>query len=1364
MLEQQALDCALVRIFGLGGAIVGAGFLIQSQYVLTCAHVVNEALDLPAEGPDKPAVEATVNLDFPILLASPVERPQQLRSRVVVWSPVDQKKAFQDIAVLKILDSCPKTASAIVLKNHDPSSKVMVKGFPVGFDDGAISPCASVVGAIARGLIQLHDEAQAGILIQPGFSGAPVWDAHQQAAVGMLVISAPEQSVAQMIAVNCLQYVFLALVLYEFDALDNPPSTVIEQAYRYAIPVSWARIDLPHSFEELLLELSEIPPDGSVTALSRFSAYLLASCHNLNLENIQRFREWCDRTFSDFEICIKETKQFIEQQANRDLDYASSGQVKGISSMPTMWARLLTMEMVLHNQQANALRQQMVEQWQGMLAVIALAEMRGFPLTVQLIELSTQCHEGFARSLYELLPEPSKCLYTSDGRNPWEDIYVFLWNGNSVGMTSPSTLVCPSDEGIWTGLPWWRDNKLEAPHCYINAAEKALLWRWLEKLRREIGDRKHNGHRASVNIMGALLDDFRYSLLQSPPEQALSLSDDPQFFGEPLNRVVLSALNFPVKAQPRSSSVKLIGSRNKANAIDLLIIDPEISRAWNESPQNIWVNEGKTLASLKVEDLKTGKLIWKNVRWLESKDLFLPRFVYLDQEEALPGALMPNETQPLTFNGQRITPLIPLNPVLLEYFSGEDLVSRVQFQPINNSEGPQVRVIIDLPLAGTQDGKPPTNFRLQKDYLIEAENALSEVPVLEVWPNFRKAGWKEYYAFYYDGEYGDDTFQIHLPLASPIRELEGRGGLRQIARLEEFPEFITCQNSLHEQVGLILLRTPEEICASGSWHIGVDFGTSFTNVFVNSNGNSSPQPLKLENLLRQVTDTPADIRLNVLFDYFIPENFIPLESPWPLSSVLTTKGSVDLNKQQGLPILDGRIYVPNHGHMFNPGELFIKTDLKWSIPNIPFIQLFLKHLALHITALAAKAGMNQIQWSLSFPSAFSMQDRNRYNSLWQELTQALSARTNFQHRCPEVSDVEHFRTKSLAFAQYFADQEGHNLVNSTCIDIGGRTSDISIWENNSLIHQCSVQLAGCDLFSQFLAMNSSFQDRLLEGSSLGRGLKGGPFNAKLDVWLRLDGDDWLRNRRIFLEEDSTFQGLMTLTAIGVAGLYYYVGVLLRALHEEKDETGHPRYRRPEITPVYVGGDGLWFFNCLAEGGQFDRYSEINGLLSRMMSCGSGFEDTRELTSLSRNPRAEVACGLLLSDTKLRGLTSKMKDFLISGEQCKLNGLSISSISRLEFEEDIQDFQIPQLVELPKFLYEFHVALRDLEIEGVKPLPQFNPIQELSDNVELWRAVDRELRNILLQVKGDSENIRLEPPFILALKALLCVLGRKWANI
>jgi hypothetical protein len=1047
----------------------------------------------------------------------------------------------------------------------------------------------------------------------------------------------------------------------------------------------------------------------------------------------------------------QQSKAFADVASS--LDYEAPGAVKSVGSVPTMWARPLLMEMALHNQR-HPLHKQMLNQWQGMLAAIALAEVRGFPLTAQLVELGDLRYEDFANSLYELLPDDSNTLYALDGKNPWQDIYLFLWDKQPVGMTTPSAIVVPSEDGQWTGLPWWNKNDkiLQPPQSFLNESEKSLLGRWLESLRQEL--RLHNGKKNATNIIGGLIDNFRAEL-KINPQQQLILSNDPQFFGVPLNRGVLKALNRPVRGAEKPSGVSLISSPNKQQAKPLLIIDPEIASAWHVPPQNIWVHGGKTLASLQIDDLRSGKLIWQDVSWIEPKDLFLPEFTFIDQEDALPGGFLAEETEPLTFNSQRITPLIPLNPLLLEYFTPEDLIKKVKFQPIHGSEGSLVRVNLDLPLAGLQDGKPPQNYRVYKDYPFKADNALPEVPILEVWPHFRAKGWHEYYAFYYDAEYKDHTFQVSLPEAKePKIFQEGRGSY-QITRLEEFPSFIKCQDRQGNFIGLILLQTPQEIQLTGSWKVGVDFGTSFTNVYINNNG--VVEALQLEKLLLKVTETQIDTRLPVLFEYFIPENFIPGDKPLPLSSVVTTRGSTETRQDKLRPIFDGRVYIPDRNR-FKPQENWMKTNLKWSTENLPFNQLFLKHLALHISALGAKNGIAEIEWSLSYPSAFSRGDRNRYILVWKNLTKELQEKTGISHTCPNASNADFFRTESLANAQYFRDQEGHNLVKATCIDLGGGTSDISIWEENSLVHQCSVQLAGRDIFSQFLEMNPQFLERRFETTlSDWKGLKGGAFNAKLDVLLRLEGDNWLHAKKPLIEKETDFQGLIRLTAIGTAGLYYYVGILLKVLHQEG------KYRREEITPVYIGGNGSRFLNWLAEGGQFNRDSEVNLLLSRMLSKGSEFEDTEVITRLSQRPKDEVACGLVLNETELKGLDGKTKDPLIAGEMYKVNGQTFCSESRLDFEEENIVLEIPQLVGVPQFLYDFHQALKELKIEVVTPLANYIRTPDRDKNSKLWIQVQDELTNLLLDMKGKSENIRFEPPFILGLKALLKVLGKQWAG-
>ncbi len=1044
------------------------------------------------------------------------------------------------------------------------------------------------------------------------------------------------------------------------------------------------------------------------------------------------------------------------------LDYKAPGEVKSVSSVPTVWARPLSMEMALHND-AYPIREQMITQWQGMLAALALAEVRGFPIKAQFLQLGDQkSNHVFACSLYELLPESVNTLYTlNNNKHPWEDLYVFTWNNQPVGMTSPSTLVVPAEQGNWEGLQWWKDGQLQSPHNYLNQTEKAQLAFWLNNLSKEI--RRYQGESKAIDRIVGLVNGFINSLgVTTTPD--FQFSDNPAYFEVEINRGALTALNLPIKVKVKESNVRVVPSfvKPNVNVPPLLIIDPDIATAWNEPPQNISIHEGKTLAALRPEDIET----WnrnKTVICLESKDLFLPELKFIDQEGILPGALLPEGTQSLVFKNRNITPLIPLNPILLNYFTPEDLTKKVKLQLVNNGAGgSQVRLTLNLPLYGVRGGNVPQNFFLSKDYPLLEENIIYEVPVLEVWPDFRAEGWKEYYGFYYDAEYGEETFQVSFPSAKEVHSFKERKGSYQTVQMDEFPSFIECKDIYTNTIGLILLATPEEVSLTGKWVVGVDFGTSFTNVYVNKN-DKVIERFNLEVLHRKITYVLVETRFPVLFEYFIPESFIPVDKPFPMSTVLTRKGERNTKEDQLSPIFDGRLYIPARNR-FSPQETWIKTNLKWETDNLGNNQLFLKHLALQISAIAAKNGAFDIQWSLSFPSAFSPRQEQNYAKTWQKITKELETKTGIKQISPAKDDVTYFRTESLAVAQYFAEYEDHDLVNTTCIDMGGGTSDISIWQDDDLVHQCSVELAGRDLFSQFIEINPNFLKKLDINPDEWTRLKGVAFNAKLDVWMRLEADNWLDKKRDLLEEDKEFQGLLRLMGIGLCGLYFYVGQILSVLHKED------KYTLDEITPVYIGGNGSRLLHWLAEGGEFDKNSEINGLLSRMMSVASGFTDTEELTRLSQNPKDEAACGLVLKDKKLNGLNKKAKDHVIAGENCEIDGDKFSWQDRLEFKgKTISKYQIPDLTQLKLFLDAFHTSLDNLGIDGIKPLEGYEFEKEYPDdpdpeyNQKLWKATAKELRNSLNSIKGDVENISEEPPFILGLKALLKVLAKDWAG-
>ena len=692
------------------------------------------------------------------------------------------------------------------------------------------------------------------------------------------------------------------------------------------------------------------------------------------------------------------------------------------------------------------------------------------------------------------------------------------------------------------------------------------------------------------------------------------------------------------------SNVQLIASQEKRDnsKLPLLIYDPEIAKVWKQNPQNILIYRGQTLASIRPEELANLQEEWSpEVILVEPKDLLLPELKFIDQDDALPGALLPEIKEPLVFNGQRITPLIPLNSLLLDYLSPEALLKKITFQTHKTAEGIKIRVALDLPLSGVKDEVASENYHLYKDYDLMYENSLGDqLPVLQIWPHFSYENWKHYYLFYYDGQLGEQTFLVTCPEAKYAHRFQEGFGTFQMYKMETFPEYLPCTNFNHEPIGLILCQSPPIVRPHNSWQVGVDFGASFTNVYVHN--NQIPKPLEPENLQLQVTKPNMETRINALLENFIPENFIPEDKPFPIRSILTTRGK-NLNNEKMLPILDARIYFPDNLR-FRPQESWMKTNLKWDLDNRLHIEVFLKHLALHITALAVKVEVKKIQWSVSYPSIFSERDIRDYVKLWQDIIQELQQTTGIIHNTPE-KDSDNLRTENLAVAQYFADfkDEDRDLVYSTCLYVRDETSDISIWENNNLIHQCSVQLAGKDIFSQFINLNLQFAEQKLGLASRDwEGLGEAAFNAKLKTWVRLKSQDWIADKRALLEEDEEFQGLVQLMTLGFAGLYYYIGILLKILYQEG------KYQRGQITPVYLGGKAADFINWLNTTGRLYQASEINYLLSRMLSVGSGFDDTEEITYLSKKLQDEVACGLLLNNTKLKGLDKKSKDPIISG--------------------------------------------------------------------------------------------------------------------
>lgn len=216
-MPSPSLPAALVRILILTDdkdprRPVGAGFLVTPEHVITCAHVINDALGRKLNATAPPEVE--VLLDFPLL-----NNPPLLRARILHWFPVREEAAvgeLEDIAVLELLPDIPPPSEArpapVVLPNDGSfhGQPVRMCGFPIGVDQGTYAN-GILQGLTGKGWVEIHHQDRR--MVEQGFSGTAVWSVRENAVCGMTVTRLSKRDAAYMIPA--------ALLIKALPAMDQ---------------------------------------------------------------------------------------------------------------------------------------------------------------------------------------------------------------------------------------------------------------------------------------------------------------------------------------------------------------------------------------------------------------------------------------------------------------------------------------------------------------------------------------------------------------------------------------------------------------------------------------------------------------------------------------------------------------------------------------------------------------------------------------------------------------------------------------------------------------------------------------------------------------------------------------------------------------------------------------------------------------------------------------------------------------------------------------------------------------------------------------------------------------------------------------
>lgn len=1028
-----------------------------------------------------------------------------------------------------------------------------------------------------------------------------------------------------------------------------------------------------------------------------------------------------------------------------------------ISSIPDMWARPMLFEMALFNSK-HALHERIMGEWRGLLAMLALKEVVGLNrLTVAQITLPTvlpaqadaeQQNENeaeqrdFLRTLAKLLPKA-----TLSGDTSWHTLYIFLFNGQPIGMTSPTTLVATAGDYLnrvsSQEVNWYNGTHLKDPVQILPPRHREILSGWLDNLIKQIGNHR-NINIGRWNLVAGLLRNFRNAL--GVGNCNLSQSG----FGiHGQEAGIFKYLDKPADGNIQDAShVRLIPSESRAPAKPLLVFDRSIAEQWNMSTQDVTVDGAQTLASaqVKVDHAE----VWK------AEDFFTKKLFVIYQENAFPATLgAGNQSLTLPGGSTVVTPILPLRSELMQHLTAEDLAQRVRWD--QTPEGLKIRLFLQL--SGPEPDNPQgRTVELSKLYPRENIQTLDNVPILEIWPNFKAASWKAYYTCYSTDDVST-TFAARPYTPGDAVESEVQlGGRRQRRywRTDTYPEAMICRAAIpntqtnqmepHE-AGLLLLSPPLLIQAQGlTCKIGVDFGASSTTICARIGAQSFP--VKFENRKVSVTAS-GDIAQAQLFDFFLPRT----ESEMPVLSFFHDFYN-DITGQNLKPFLNGHAYLLEPTGAFNSSREGLSFDLKWSSEKDDRrrIRAFLTQLCLQTAAELVVAGATRASWAFSYPTAFSDAQVEGFPGIWRQVTAECAAQSGLNQVAENAS-----QTESVAAALYFVHhRSAATAVGTIFMDIGGSTSDISVWQNNSPIWQTSVLLAGRNIFSNYLWHNPDFLGlfdidvaQLLEVKKKSHEDRK-PYHALTDLLLRYNSERISEQLPVHAGTQQV-KALRQHLALGVSGLFYYVGSLLQYLMKIG-------VYRQEVPNIYVGGNGSRIFRWL----DIDGEERINALYKSVFSQGAGWTSEQAFrVILSPEPKKEAAYGLV-SDGNLPGGNLERK--VLAGESFIAEGMIeewpeiLSADGEQEEEEEGRTLGWDTVLTPEAFTKRLRPPVKlDRHTDFVESFNRFAKNKGLVSAVSLSNEQAEEVRRRVGQSLSHyyemdkTTDIVVEPVFIIALR-------------
>jgi hypothetical protein len=850
----------------------------------------------------------------------------------------------------------------------------------------------------------------------------------------------------------------------------------------------------------------------------------------------------------------------------------------------------------------------MLQEWRGLMSLLALHKVQQYPVEFVPVPLV----DGVFKSALERLAPPAVHLEKEQAYE-WTDVMMIRYEGTAVGAFSPLTLVYTAADyqeslgGSNLNLAG-EDGFLQPPQ---HREEQQQVAEWLQDLKRRLSggeapildQRESNADREIVGVINELIDTWLQELreildidgdIDAPYVAVSSSATTPAESWPALDTYrVYDALLHPLLRDESNvgdelSDLLLQPSRNQSGLDKVVVITERLIR----KDRRIW--RFKRLSQLgddaqavldEVFDAPIGRVIKKedlgefNARWIRPEKYFLTDVLVQTRHGE---SLLAREERALNEGGRY---LLPFRKEILDFFGSRDIQRELRPRFVPDDQG--VKFTFQLPV-GDETISVEKYYSRKNPSTGQGHLQSVSVPAIELFPDYLDRHWRRHYVFNGHRDSVKVTPVVYGDTIVATREQTGKLSEHSARRRVEiaeltgegaFPDGLEVHSARNDECwGLILIGLPEQEPESlaHTWTVGIDFGTSNTNVYCKIEGEAKARPWAFDfpKHLRTLTAPPPEERQELLNRFFLPDRQVPLPVPTGLR--------VFEDGKKKHPLLD---YFVDFNSSYQPSSR-VKTDMKWETEETDReTKFFLESLFILVLIEAVSQRARELRIRCSYPKAFSDTLLMIFKGEWEGV---ISKICEGEHRVLETLDPNtvaadrqqgkielreaHSETEGkvgyekegVASGEYFAspltidrlEEQADTAIAAICLDVGGGTTDVSIWSRNEIVYDASVLLAGKQV-SDFLRKMPRLREMLFSpaaAAALDEVKEKTPqFAARLNLILKQE-EQSIRGRLVDNGTRDDIVLLRQVLALEFGAIAFYVADLLKAA--DQTEQGH----------------------------------------------------------------------------------------------------------------------------------------------------------------------------------------------------------------